>query len=560
MEDELKKRNTDCVYFLASPLTCKKGVECEFRHSEMARLNPRDCWYWLAGNCLNPTCAFRHPPLEGRSENCLEPASVPQQASVPVSKSSVPCYFYFNGFCNKGDNCSFLHGSNSIPPGPFSKAASTATTVHPLETRRPPVDDGMAASLEPPFNQLEVTTNAGESIQLQTGKEYQPPASTSILQQSSSPQNALRKFDEVVLKSEILLPAESHQFPLGVDQSPQSLDKSSEDHFDGHLEPEERWESSPGFDVLVDDGSEKLGFEDDPEYMLSHKGDDRLHHEHLLHYDYEEATGYELEYSESSIFYEKGIYESYDHPEDDPVLHHDRRVPKRSRDMVLNPLDFQKRHLLSREVYDDENGTDLRNHLQRRRRITGRSKRHITSDQNGRNQERHGRRRNLPTSQGQLAPEVGRDVIGGHSENGRRRRSRSRQSQPMYSRSRQHERERRRQARTQVSFSENSSTTMVSRDTRTTEDSSMTFTAPKTLAQIREEKRKALEDMNDFKGNGTTSLHFEGPKPLSEILKHKKRLGSTSDDNSSCRSRYNISELEMNDTGFDVDNGNLDEY
>ncbi|CAK9147139.1 unnamed protein product, partial [Ilex paraguariensis] len=61
MEEELKKRNTDCVYFLASPLTCKKGAACEYRHSEIARLNPRDCWYWLSGSCLNPTCAFRHP-------------------------------------------------------------------------------------------------------------------------------------------------------------------------------------------------------------------------------------------------------------------------------------------------------------------------------------------------------------------------------------------------------------------------------------------------------------------------------------------------------------------
>ncbi|KAL5701505.1 F-box protein skip5 [Ranunculus cassubicifolius] len=60
MEDDLKKRNTDCVYFLASPLTCKKGMECEFRHSEIARLNTTDCWYWLSGSCLNPTCAFRH--------------------------------------------------------------------------------------------------------------------------------------------------------------------------------------------------------------------------------------------------------------------------------------------------------------------------------------------------------------------------------------------------------------------------------------------------------------------------------------------------------------------
>ncbi|CAK9169159.1 unnamed protein product, partial [Ilex paraguariensis] len=61
MDEELQKRNTDCVYFLASPLTCKKGMECEYRHSEMARLNPRDCWYWMSGSCLNPTCAFRHP-------------------------------------------------------------------------------------------------------------------------------------------------------------------------------------------------------------------------------------------------------------------------------------------------------------------------------------------------------------------------------------------------------------------------------------------------------------------------------------------------------------------
>lgn len=38
-----------------------QGIECEYRHSEIARLNPRDCWYWLAGSCLNPSCGFRHP-------------------------------------------------------------------------------------------------------------------------------------------------------------------------------------------------------------------------------------------------------------------------------------------------------------------------------------------------------------------------------------------------------------------------------------------------------------------------------------------------------------------
>ncbi|XP_021741662.1 zinc finger CCCH domain-containing protein 17-like [Chenopodium quinoa] len=78
MEDELLKRNTDCVYFLASPFTCKKGVECEYRHSEMARLNPRDCWYWMSGNCLNPTCAFRHPKYDGIEVSATYDISPPQ--------------------------------------------------------------------------------------------------------------------------------------------------------------------------------------------------------------------------------------------------------------------------------------------------------------------------------------------------------------------------------------------------------------------------------------------------------------------------------------------------
>uniref|UniRef100_A0A453DDH2 C3H1-type domain-containing protein n=1 Tax=Aegilops tauschii subsp. strangulata TaxID=200361 RepID=A0A453DDH2_AEGTS len=62
-EEEALRRNTDCVYFLASPLTCKKGNQCDFRHSEGARMNPRDCYYWLNGNCLNPKCSFRHPVI-----------------------------------------------------------------------------------------------------------------------------------------------------------------------------------------------------------------------------------------------------------------------------------------------------------------------------------------------------------------------------------------------------------------------------------------------------------------------------------------------------------------
>ncbi|KAB2095440.1 hypothetical protein ES319_A01G036800v1 [Gossypium barbadense] len=47
-------------FTMISPFS-NQGLDCEYRHSEVARLNPRDCWYWLAGNCINPTCGFRHP-------------------------------------------------------------------------------------------------------------------------------------------------------------------------------------------------------------------------------------------------------------------------------------------------------------------------------------------------------------------------------------------------------------------------------------------------------------------------------------------------------------------
>ncbi|KAF0925919.1 hypothetical protein E2562_018722 [Oryza meyeriana var. granulata] len=56
-----RRCNTDCVYFLASPFTCTKGSKCEYRHAEGARFNRRNCWYWFQGNCVNPSCTFRHP-------------------------------------------------------------------------------------------------------------------------------------------------------------------------------------------------------------------------------------------------------------------------------------------------------------------------------------------------------------------------------------------------------------------------------------------------------------------------------------------------------------------
>ncbi|KAI3817061.1 hypothetical protein L1987_10848 [Smallanthus sonchifolius] len=121
-EEEFLKRNTDCVYFLASPLTCKKGSECEYRHSDIARVNPRDCWYWLNGNCLNPKCGFRHPPLDGLLEAEVPTPVGPAVPQAPV-KQGVACIFFQKGFCLKGHLCPFWHG----PPNIVNNIA-----VHPV--------------------------------------------------------------------------------------------------------------------------------------------------------------------------------------------------------------------------------------------------------------------------------------------------------------------------------------------------------------------------------------------------------------------------------------------
>lgn len=143
-EEEALKRNTDCVYFLASPLTCKKGSECEYRHSEGARLNPRDCYYWLKSNCLNPKCAFRHPPLDGLfGPPSSGPAPLPTVAvtskQISAAHSSPaynpnkqsrndPCIFFLKGHCLKGERCPFFHGpqeDGSVVPQQVAKASSS---------------------------------------------------------------------------------------------------------------------------------------------------------------------------------------------------------------------------------------------------------------------------------------------------------------------------------------------------------------------------------------------------------------------------------------------------
>ncbi|XP_009601943.1 zinc finger CCCH domain-containing protein 17 [Nicotiana tomentosiformis] len=261
-EDEALKRNTDCVYFLASPLTCKKGSDCEYRHSDVARLNPRDCWYWLNGSCLNPKCGFRHPPLDGFLGAQVQTptgSSVPPVASVAPTpnvpygsgKQGVPCIFFQQGFCLKGDRCPFFHApisvSNKAPPHPLSTASTEKTPFKKA------------------FGGLEKCVQGKTFSQANTWKSGELPVQTQPVRKLGthlSKNDAA--FNENVLPPNSVIDVVHHRHkpksvpptngnPIGrsnrMQQSVRFDDHSSIQNKDDEISRE----LSPGFDVLVDD-------------------------------------------------------------------------------------------------------------------------------------------------------------------------------------------------------------------------------------------------------------------------------------------------------------------
>ncbi|XP_057967194.1 zinc finger CCCH domain-containing protein 34-like [Malania oleifera] len=538
MEDELQKRNTDCVYFLASPLTCKKGIDCEYRHSDIARLNPRDCWYWLAGNCLNPTCAFRHPPLDGHSEGSLESAAAPsQQSSATTNKTNVPCYFYFNGFCNKGDQCSFLHGPDGSTAWKSVKTTSAGADAPSLDNKTSVGSDIRHVPNETHPNLSETAQKAASEIQFQPNDVHQKSVPNKVVKQSAYPQTSVSESEEAApIKSESL-PPEGGLIESG---SLICSDQSSDEQVDGHVEPEERWESSPGFDVLVDNRSDDMGYQDDPEYAVALEREGREVNDHFLRYDFEDRVEYDSIYSDAEILCEHRIYDSYDRLDYDHRSEYGQ-VPRRMRQRIADPILSRKRKLLPVGMAENgRNGVDLREHLRKHRMIDGHpvnrfSRRNDSPRLIGRNRERSRRHGAGQRLHGRLASEVGRNMIGSFGEkesvsNGVNRQDRLRRLRLNRPR---HHFEEKRQAKMQFVPSE-VSREPPTRERRYTSESS-SFTGPKSLAQIKEEKRKAMESGDCFGVRADPSrmsvADFQGPKPLSEILKEKGKLGLDEEDN-----------------------------
>ncbi|MFS7891584.1 putative transcription factor C3H family [Helianthus anomalus] len=434
-EEELQKRFTDCVYFLASPLTCKKGIECEFRHNEIARLNPRDCWYWLGGCCCNPECAFRHPPIEGLNEAYYESIKPNKGPTLPVDKTNLPCYFYSKGFCNKADRCPFLHEpadnnkpivKNEVPCE--KKLNNTVSTPVKIVHTQP----------DPPPNTAQ--TQKTHTIMNHTPDDHQSASRSESVESEEHVGHVEREEfveseEDAAESEEIVVQSESDVYN----------DQSS----DGYVER---------FDVFVEGESER------PEYEEEEDGD----------VDFFVVN--EEDHRELNFRYPIPEYDFYDKDAEQPRV------------SIFNRLSFKKRNISKKLIFNVQRGSDLREHLTKSKVV----------DLNRRI------RRNF------LRGEVDFDRRGSLRKTVPVNRYRPLLKKPRFfssdgSRSRkpaQHKQE-----------------------SRESQEQSAAFSGPKTLDQIKEEKKKVREN-RDLGSNYGTGLDgfFQGPRPLSEILKNKRKM------------------------------------
>lgn len=559
------KRNTDCVYFLASPLTCKKGAECEYRHSEYARLNPRDCWYWLNGNCLNPKCPFRHPPLDASlgnqaatsvgnslppSQNAAMPAT---QASFGSSKQAVPCIFYHKGLCLKGDRCAFSHGPSPTTGNKIPQAAASTHVSEPSTFKK-----ALEALEKSPPEQKSLQLNVSTSVRVPPEAKYTPkPEGTKVdpgfrrnivsIERNAAPPTRLDD-DAPRYKAANVLPVISGNSVNRSNRTLQGLVPEDHSFLNGKEPDEFLRESSPGFDVLVDDeltdsdyyhGEDQFGrtrahegrnLNPVSEYDMGHAADYNsmvdVDRERFCdprgHGSYDQMQGQyawaehgasseKLMVESSHLERRRGFHKS-DSPDhvDDLDLRHRLAKQRRvnglrsvvSRDYAHNNHVEEQRYQSSSRrdpLHVPSNEISLSNRLRGRIKLPERSSPVNGSDVRAERELERGR------NWGRLSP--GRPQV---SHQGRLRD--------------------RIKGRIQEDYNDEGRNFRGPRIGRDIADDGSDFTRPKSLAELKVGKSteikepKSLGKQKSFDNHGQSEgdLSFEGPKPLSEILKRKR--------------------------------------
>ncbi|CAL0325714.1 unnamed protein product [Lupinus luteus] len=503
--------------------TEEMGVECEYRHNEVVRLNPRDCWYWLYGTCLNPTCAFRHPPLDGHTGIPSEPT----QSPLPTSKAAVPCYYFFNGFCIKGERCSFLHtpddsfynlkcmkndnGSTDalILDNKTSSANKTGVASTPTETYSDPALTALSRFKVP----------HEENLQLSLPKNVKP-------QDDCLGISSFEHKEATVTRSDSLSRGEGFVHRV----SHFCSDQCSDEQVNCHREPEERWESSPGFDVLVHDGLENLGYEDDSEYLPVLDREHQELDEQYLGCEFKSPDECDTILPGADIMYGQETYDGYRCLDRDLIHVDDRKVCAYSREIFLDSILSRKRIHMLTDRANCGRDMDLRDHLRRRKEInvppaTGFLRRYESSFVVRSQKRQRGYGIDQQQSRRRLTSQLGFSTVESIGEvetlSAAKRRRLFRHSKQQH-----WPREQYREKLAKEHFVSSMKPVLKQRNSI---HESTTFSGPKTLAEIKEEKKKRKTE--ESLHCRSTLADFKDPKPLSEILKDRRNIDQVRDGN-----------------------------
>ncbi|KAI9077391.1 hypothetical protein K1719_040704 [Acacia pycnantha] len=586
-EDEVLKRNTDCVYFLASPLTCKKGSECEYRHSEYARVNPRDCWYWLNGNCLNPKCAFRHPPLDGflspqaaTAGGSSAPPSQTAPTSVPhapynSTKQAVPCIFFQKGLCLKGDRCAFLHGPN---PNTNNKVPQVQATNQVTE---PPSFKKVFSGPEKSTQERKISqANVAKPV---AGAEAKPAqkAETALHRniaaiERHAPQpvgfdNEASRFK--VVNTPPVTNGTTVARPNRVYQS-----HASDDHsfHNGKESDEFLRESSPGFDVLVEDELRNSDYYDREDQYGKARGQDGMNLDSVNEYDLGHSVDYK---SVADIDRERYCgpqgYESYDHVLETYEWDHRRSSSERMFRATTHLDGMTHRRSGSPE---NVGVSDLRHRLSKHRRVNGLKSvvshdyaRQSHDDEQSHRFSSQKDAHQLPLNESALSNRFrgriklpangGEEYVERESDRGRNRRALSPRTMQAPHPGRLRDRLR---GRVQEDFErKNFRDRPLRREINGDQDAD--FDGPKSLTELRNGnnsknkehqvlgKRKSLKEQQQSEDD----FMFEGPKPLSEILKEKKAVTGKSSENKEDNKDREVTNGWEDTSDTDAQNGTL---
>ncbi|XP_077247028.1 zinc finger CCCH domain-containing protein 32-like [Tasmannia lanceolata] len=631
VEEEAVKRNTDCVYFLASPLTCKKGNECEYRHSEGARVNPRDCYFWINGNCLNPKCSFRHPPLDAllgtpraSAGSSLPPLQAPASMQMPVaahappaynsSKQATPCFYFQKGLCLKGDRCSFMHGSHPMSnPVPQLPKVTSSVTEPPQTLKNPtfslekctsqqkisqvnisksidmpPMTKSATKAETAPSNGIAVMKNIRPTLLHNHHKSMAANAtgfSGNIVSQSHNSQalqfgERFQNFKEVraTLLDNDLLESMATNVPgisgNAIGRSRSSQAQQLDEPFQNGKEVDEfLGESSPGFDVLVDDKVEDSDYYlNDGEFGRTAAGHGERHLTSVDEFDYNHSDRDSLPKFDREPYNDFRGYDQYGRVQDQSSWEHRRASSER----ILERSSITNRRGYARDESPDKiERSDLRHRLSKQRRVNGsrsanspghRREHHRKDDwyvkeqrsgdfsrgesqhfprDSSRSNRLHGRitlpRRSSPDNRNDFRSDGGTD-------RGRNWGRSSSPGRPISFHGTHHDSMKRTQEDLTAEV-RNSRGSSVKRD----EVDPLNFAGPKSLAELKVAKSSDSGEERWSRSSNATglksqleqknlkvvkvvghqesegSLSFEGPKPLGMILKRKRGEGAAGD-------------------------------